>query len=194
MKKTLKIITYVLIIALVVPVSYFFIFIPSHYEEIERHTATIRDGTNLVQGIVLHHTATASLDESLYWLTAKGSGCSCHVLINFDGTRYILAEPREISGHAGKSYLNGKTDCNQFTIGIEFLGSTNVFPLTSRQIASAVEYIKPIMQEYNIPIENIVTHKMIRDNYNKLFPSDQAVPKIDISQRDYERVIKALKE
>ncbi|MDO4972254.1 MAG: N-acetylmuramoyl-L-alanine amidase [Bacteroidales bacterium] len=194
MKKILKIITIVLIMALAVFVSYYFIFIPRHYKEIKYHTATIRKGTNQVQGIVLHHTATAFLDASLHGLTAEGSGRSCHVLINYDGTRYILAEPKEITGHAGKSYFNGKSDCNKFTIGIEFQGSTNIFPLTNRQIASAVEYIKPIMREYNIPIENIVTHKTIRDNYNKMYPSKHASPKIDICQRDYKRVIKALKE
>lgn len=178
--------------ALVTLISYYFIIIPSHYKEVEYPTATIKKGTNKVQGIVLHHTATAFLSTSLHGLTEEGSGRSCHVLIDYDGTRYILAKPKEITGHAGKSYFNGKFDCNKFCIGIEFQGSTNVFPLTERQVASAAEYIRPLLREYNIPIESIVTHKTIRDNYNKMNPSIHAEPKIDICQRDYERVIKAL--
>lgn len=114
--------------------------------------------------------------------------------MDYDGTRYILAKPKEITGHAGKSYFNGKLDCNKFTIGIEFQESTNVFPLTERQVASATEYIKPVLREYNIPVENIVTHKTIRDNYNRMNPSKRAAQKIDICQRDYERFIKALNE
>ena len=193
MRKILIIIS-VFLLAILVFVSYFFLIVPDNYEEIECHTPNVGKGNNKVEGIVLHHTATLLTKSSLEGLTNKNSKRSCHVLIAYDGTRYILAQPNEITYHAGASCLNGKKWCNNFTVGIEFQGSTNVFPLTGRQIASAIEYMRPIIEKYNIPNENIVTHKTIRDNYKRLFPSSKEYDKIDISDKDYERVINELKK
>lgn len=155
-------------------------------------TPNVSEGKNAVEGIVLHHTATESLEKSLKILTDSASGVSCHVLIDTDGSRYVLASPEAITWHAGRSRLNGKEGCNNFTVGIEFQGNTVEQPLTDRQIESAIDYVLPIMEEYEIPMSNIVTHEQIRDNYKKAHPKRKTPPKVDVTPDEYARFMTAL--
>lgn len=167
---------------------------PGKYWVTHLLTPNVYEGINEVEGIVLHHTAypgtARQIAEALCRTT---SDASCHVVIDDDGTRYILAEPEVITWHAGKSKLGDRFRANLFTVGIEFHGNTLEFPLTDEQIESAVEYLKPIITKYNIPAEKIVTHRMIREAYMEAMPKDKKVfPKVDITPVEYERVIFAL--
>lgn len=163
------------------------------YKVVEMATPNIDKGINEVKGIVLHHTATASLEESIEKLTTPGSGVSCHVLIDKDGTRYLLAPPEAITWHAGFSKMGNREKCNKFTIGIEFQGNTVEAPLTNEQVESAVEYIAPLMEEYGIPIENIVTHEQIRKSYQDAHPKSRVPDKVDITESQHQRILNALK-
>lgn len=151
---------------------------------------------NLVEGIVLHHTACSSIMIALNALAPKNghSDVSCHVVIDTDGTRYILASSDQITWHAGASSLNGKDDCNNFTIGIEFQGNTLEKPLTAEQIESAVEYMLPIIHEYKIPIGNVVTHEQIRRDWIKSHTNSMAFMKHDITESEYKRLISVLND
>lgn len=165
------------------------------YWETHRLTPNIyEEETNDVKGIVLHHTAyegpTATLIDAL---CNPKSDVSCHVVIDKDGTRYVLAPPEAVTWHAGYSYWRGRFRANQFMIGIEFQGNTLEEPLTDEQIESAIEYIRPIVKKYNIPKSEVVTHQMIRDAYRKAVPKNKkAWPKVDIVPEEYHRVLHAL--
>ena len=165
-----------------------------HYEEIVYRTPNVdKKRTNSVEGVILHHTAEPTLDRSLGVLTSLKKRVGTHAVIDTDGTRYIMAEPETVTYHAGLSLLNGKEDCNGFTIGIEFQGNTLEGPLTQDQILSAVEYLIPIMKKYNIPLENVVTHEMVRIAYKKKYPRKRCSGKVDITQTEYLRFMKVLK-
>ena len=151
------------------------------------------DSVNRVEGVVLHHTAEPTVERSLEVLTSPERGVSTHVVIDTDGTRYVMAEPEVVTYHAGLSILNGKERCNYFTIGIEFQGNTVERPLTEDQINSAVEYLLPIMAKYRIPLENVVTHEMVRTAYKKKYPKKKCYGKVDITPTEYRRVMAALK-
>lgn len=170
--------------------SYYNIFVPKHYEEIDCPTPNIGQGQNEVCGIVLHHTAGKSLADDLGYLTNEETEVSCHVLIARNGTRYILAQPEQITWHAGRSALHGRIGANKFTIGIEFQGNTLKNRLTKRQILSAIEYILPIVEHYHIPIDNIVTHEMVRNEWIELQQDTTCAMKCDITQREYKRFMK----
>ena len=114
-------------------------------------------------------------------------------VIDTDGTRYIMASPETVTFHAGWSYLNGKTGCNYFTIGIEFQGNTLEKPLTEDQINSAIEYLLPLIAKYKISVNSIVTHEMVRNAYKKMYPKKRCSGKVDITQAEYRRFMKALK-
>lgn len=168
--------------------------VPEHYIEKYRPTPNIGVGVNEVKGVILHHTASDNLKSSLHSLRSAESQVSCHVLIAEDGTRYVLANPEQITWHAGWSSLHGKTGCNSFTIGIEFNGNTEERPLTKRQIASAIEYLCPLIEKYAIPLENIVTHQMIRDEWIKNQNDTLCPTKCDIVQSEYHRFMKELQK
>lgn len=165
------------------------------YAEISHPTPNIdHNRINTVEGVILHHTAEPTIDKSLGVLTSLKKKVGTHVVIDTDGTRYIMAKPEVVTYHAGFSVLNGKEGCNYFTIGIEFQGNTLEDPLTQDQINSAIEYLQPIIKKYKIPIKNIVTHEMIRQAYKKKYPRKRCSGKVDITQTEYKRFMKSLKK
>lgn len=164
------------------------------YREVSYPTPNIEPDTlNEVRGVVLHHTAELTAQRSLEILSSPERKVSSHVVIDYDGTRYIMAEPDSVTWHAGKSLLNGREACNFFTIGIEFLGNTVERPLTSDQVSSAIEYLLPIISKYDIPLENIVTHEMVRKAYKQAHPDERVYNKCDITPTEYRRFMKALR-
>ena len=148
---------------------------------------------NTVEGVILHHTAEPTVERSLEILTSRKKKVGTHVVINTDGTRYVMANPEVVTYHAGYSVLNGKEGCNFFTIGIEFQGNTLEKPLTSNQINSAIEYLLPLITKYKIPLSNIVTHEMVRQAYKKKYPRKRCSGKVDITQVEYKRFMNALR-
>ena len=155
------------------------------------------DTINELRGVVLHHTGFTenNLNNVIKHLTNPKNEVSSHVVIGYDGSRKILANPTNVTFHAGASVWNNRDNVNDFMLGIEFQGDTNKKDLTEDQIKSAVEYLKPIIKKYNISLENIVTHKQVRDLYND-FAKKQgkriAPNKTDINQRNYEKILKEL--
>ena len=151
------------------------------------------DRKNEVIGVILHHTAEPTVEKSLAILTSSTRKVGTHVVIDTDGTRYIMAEPDIAVYHAGLSILNGHEGCNYCTVGIEFQGNTLVAPLTEDQIASGIDYLLPIIEKYNIPLENIVTHEMVRMAYKQKYPKKRCSGKVDITPAEYQRFLKALR-
>lgn len=161
---------------------------------VELPTPNIGKGTNRVQGVVLHHTACRTINDAIGALCSSKTDVSAHALIDKDGTRYILAEPEQVTWHAGYSVLNGRNWCNNFTIGIEFQGNTKKEPLTEKQIDSAIDYLIPIIKKYCIKKENIVTHEFIRKEWNKRHPDKKHAEKVDITKEEYVHFMKRLEE
>jgi N-acetyl-anhydromuramyl-L-alanine amidase AmpD len=159
---------------------------------------------NEQKAIILHHTGYSDASGIDKGMSAAMRGVnqqfskpgeSSHVVIDFDGTRYNYAKPDQVTFHAGKSYLNGRDNVNDFGIGIEFQGDTDRKHLTDKQINSFVEYIAPIIKKNKIPLSSVVTHKKIRQDYMKTNPQDKDVySKPDLNEYDYKRILKALKD
>ena len=167
----------------------------SVYKEITHPTPNInKDRKNTVEGVILHHTAEPTIERSLYVLTKGPRHVGTHCVIDTDGTRYIMCKPTDVTPHAGLSILNGKEGCNNFTIGIEFQGNTLENPLTQKQIESAIEYLLPIIKKYKIQEKNIVTHEMVRNNYKRKYPHKKVSGKVDITPKEYQHFMKALKK
>ena len=181
-----------------------FFFLRPSAEEVQVEEKTYREivyptqnydrvKVNEVRGVVLHHTALPTIERSLEVLTTPINRVGTHCLIDTDGTRYILCDPEVVTFHAGKSVLNDREKCNEFTIGIEFQGNTLEEPLTDDQICSAIQYLLPVIDRYHISLDSIVTHEMIRDNFMLKYPEKRTKNKIDITSWEYRRVMKALR-
>ena len=163
------------------------------YEEKRYPTPNVdKDRVNEVIGVVLHHTAEPTVEKSLAILSSPAKKVGTHVVIDTDGTRYVMADPNIPTYHAGYSILNGKEGCNYCTIGIEFQVNTLVSPLTNDQIASGIEYLLPIIDKYKISLDNIVTHEMVRNEYKKKYPHKNCSGKVDITQVEYLRFMREL--
>lgn len=167
---------------------------PGKYWETYKSTPNVYEDENEVLGIVLHHTAYPGTAENVVKaLCDPKNKVSCHVVIDKDGTRYVLAPPEATTWHAGFSKWGNRYRANTFMIGIEYHGNTLEAPLTEEQIESSVEYMAPIIRKYNIKAENIVTHEMIRNAYKEAFPKKKNVfGKVDITQEEYVKVLNAL--
>lgn len=152
-----------------------------------------KERKNEVIGVVLHHTAEPTLEKSLAILSSPEKKVGTHVVIDKDGTRYVMAEPNVATYHAGLSILNGHEGCNYCTIGIEFQGNTLVEPLTEDQILSGIEYLLPIIAQYEIPMDNIVTHEMVRTAYMQKYPKRRCSGKVDITPEEYLRFMNVLR-
>ena len=144
-----------------------------------------RTRTNEVRGIVLHHTGEPTVEESLEILSSPERKVSTHVVIDTDGTRYVMADPTVVTYHAGLSMLYDREHCNYCTIGVEFQGNTLLAPLTDEQIASAIEYLMPIIEKYHIPLNHIMTHEMVRNAYRVQYPDKRCDIKVDITPHEY---------
>ena len=152
---------------------------------------------NEVKGVVLHHTAFTEPDVSraIGHMTNPRTEASAHVLIGQDGSRTVMATPEQVTFHAGQSMFGDRMNVNDFMLGIEFQGDTGKAPLTDQQIQSAVEYLKPIILKYRIPLSSIVTHQNVRDAYNEYATKNgmrRADRKVDINPYNYQRIIEAL--
>jgi len=169
--------------------------IVSHFKEVNYPTPNFDpDSVNEVLGVILHHTAEPSVKNALKILSSPEKKVGTHVVIDTDGTRYIMADPTVVTYHAGYSILKNREGCNYFTIGIEFQGNTLNTPLTKEQIESGIEYLLPIINTYNIPLDNIVTHQMIRSAYKEKHPKSRCSGKVDITQTEYHRFMTRLHE
>ena len=65
---------------------------------------------------------------------------------------------------------------------------------TENQIESGIEYLLPIIRKYNIPLENIVTHEAVRNNYKRKYPGRKVSGKVDITPGEYQRFMERLAE
>jgi hypothetical protein len=141
---------------------------------------------NEVKNIVLHHTAftdPVKNNQGVYnHFMNPTSQASAHVVIEEDGKRTVYASPEQVTFHAGKSSWNGRSNVNDFGIGVEFQGDTNKQPLTEAQIESFVEYFDDIATKYNLSTKDIITHAMVAPGR-----------KPDITNKEYQRILKYMK-
>lgn len=154
---------------------------------------------NELKGITLHHTGYIGglAGVTAQFLNPKDER-SAHVIIGENGERRVFANPENVTFHGGQSAWNVdgeiRSNVNDFMLGVEFQGNTNNRPLTDAQINSFIEYIKPIIQKYNIPLEMIVTHQDVADMYDEYVNKKKRTSsrKVDINKEQYKRIIDAL--
>ena len=119
------------------------------------------DGT--IDCIVLHYTATDTIDETLKILTDPNREVSSHYVIDEDGTIYRLVDDDKRAWHAGESSLNGRKNVNNYSIGIELQNkgyyNEKWTPFDERQINALIKLLDVLKKKYNIPLNRIVGHE-----------------------------------
>lgn len=103
------------------------------------------------------------LDMSLspYYETIAHLKVSSHLLIKRTGEILQFVPFHKRAWHAGESFFDGKSGCNDFSIGIELEG-TDEIPYTTSQYEVLAKVVRALMDAYpGITKERIVGHSDI---------------------------------
>jgi len=112
-------------------------------------------------GITQLFTNTLNPQEHPYYESIQNLKVSAHVLIRRDGqvVQYVPFHKR--AWHAGLSEFDGRTRCNDFSIGIELEGTDNT-NYTAAQYDALSKLIKALWQAYpTLKDKNVVGHSDI---------------------------------
>lgn len=96
---------------------------------------------------------------------------SAHVLIDREGVAYQLASFNRQCYHAGKSELQGRSHCNQWTVGIELIGS-NQSGFTLEQYQSLATVIGDLQVVHTFDRQHIAGHDRVRWNAIRSYHGD----------------------
>jgi N-acetyl-anhydromuramyl-L-alanine amidase AmpD len=128
------------------------------YPQTNRKTPNVSAGRVIKPTHVVLHHSSGAYAGSVSWCMDPVSKVSYHCIIARNGKRTVLATPSQRTWHAGVSSWQGRKDANSFAIGLSWEGDTYQVPLSDDAILSAVEYLLPILDEYHIPLSNIIRH------------------------------------
>jgi AmpD protein len=90
-----------------------------------------------------------------FYATIAGTKVSAHFLIRRDGRLYQFVPCGGRAWHAGESSWKGRTQCNDFSIGVELEGTGDA-PFTDAQYGRLVVLTRALKARY--PIRDIVGH------------------------------------
>lgn len=137
-----------------------------------------------VDGLVIHFISAKNISpDDPFNLEAiigifKQYRVSANYLIRRDGTIIELIPELYKSYHAGKSIMNGREGCNDFTIGVELEGGTD-FSYTDEQILNLGTLSAQLMTKHKFTDEWIQGHDKVRSNWNEKYPNKKASVKRD---------------
>lgn len=107
------------------------------------------------------NTLDCAIDASFSDL--QGVEVSAHLLIRRDGEMVQFVPFDQRAWHAGVSSFEGRSGCNDFSIGIELEGD-DVTPYTDKQYDVLSRVIVSLIKAYSIPEQHLVGHCDIAPN------------------------------
>jgi N-acetyl-anhydromuramoyl-L-alanine amidase len=112
-------------------------------------------GTGAVQDFFCGKLNT---DQHPYFKTIATLRVSAHLFIERNGTLWQFVPFNVRAWHAGESQFQGKTRCNDFSIGIELEGTDDI-PYEKVQYEQLIVVLRALMDEYPaITLDRIVGH------------------------------------
>lgn len=115
-----------------------------------------------VDMLLLHYTATPTVDYALELLTTKEGGVSSHYLIDGEGEILQLVAEGERAWHAGEASWGGETDINSCSIGIEIQNQgaalARVPDYGKAQMQAVLALSKDIVTRHNIAPGRVLAH------------------------------------
>jgi AmpD protein len=95
-----------------------------------------------------------------YFTTLNDVRVSAHLVIGRHGDLYQAVEFDKRAWHAGQSEFQGRSRCNDFSIGIELIGPEEG-PFTDAQYQSLKDVCSDLCEAYAIDANHIVGHRDI---------------------------------
>lgn len=122
------------------------------------HNISLPPGEFGGQAIAQLFTNALDTDAHPYYAQLKGLKVSAHFLIRRSGEIIQFVPCGKRAWHAGASLWQGRSACNDFSLGVELEGSDDV-PFTDRQYAALIRLTRRLKRTY--PIRHIVGHSGI---------------------------------
>ncbi|HRK21794.1 MAG TPA: N-acetylmuramoyl-L-alanine amidase [Fimbriimonadaceae bacterium] len=121
-----------------------------------------RPANTVIDTIVLHHTAGATLESCVKWFATTESRVSAHFTVGKDGSIVQHVSTFERAWHAGASRDHrGRENLNNFTIGIEMVNiGDGKDPWTKEQV-EVVGYLIGTLKRRFPEIKYITSHEFI---------------------------------
>lgn len=111
--------------------------------------------------IVLHATVI-DFEATISGFRRESSGVSSHYVVAKDGTVVQMVKEADRSWHAGESFWKGRTDINDFSIGIEIVNRNDgIDPYPDEQVEAVLDLSRYLVKKYGIERDNVVTHEWI---------------------------------
>jgi hypothetical protein len=106
---------------------------------------------------IILHTTEGQDSGSLRKIHENGEA---NYFLDSGGNVYKVIDRRKVALHAGRSMWNGRTDLDNYSIGIEVAGYHDG-NITSAQYTALRELLSQLKTMYNIPDDRILTHSMV---------------------------------
>lgn len=104
-------------------------------------------GSNKVKGVVIHYTVSETAKSALNTFMNPASKASAHVIIDHNGYCFSPVSIEDRAFHAGVSSWGGRSNCNNFMLGIELV---NVGPVTVKKDTSGKTiYVTPYGDKFD---------------------------------------------
>jgi hypothetical protein len=126
----------------------------TNYRSPNRH-----DRSKPISMIVVHATASETLESAAKWLCLDSSEVSTHYIISQTGKIFSLVDDSDVAYHAGVSIWNGVKDVNGVSLGIELENRNDgKDPYTAAQIDALNYLVEWKIRQYKIDLVNVVRH------------------------------------
>lgn len=113
----------------------------------------------VIDTIVLHWTGAETASSTINWFKNPAAKSSAHALIDKDGTIIYMVPENKKAWHAGVSSWNGRKNVNEFSLGIEIVGTDAKF--TDAQYNSIAYQCAVWCSQFKIKGRDIVGHNTI---------------------------------
>jgi N-acetylmuramoyl-L-alanine amidase len=117
-----------------------------------------------ITAIVIHYTASMSIEGCIAWFKDRKAGVSAHYVIGRDGRLVQMVKDEHVAWHAGASQMplhaGGEASVNNFSIGIELVGTMDS-GFTDKQMAALYTLLEQLVKKYRVKPERVVGHKDI---------------------------------
>lgn len=106
---------------------------------------------------IILHTTEGKEQGSLQKVVDNGEA---NFFVTSDGRVLKIVDRKRIAYHCGTSMWNGRTDIDNYSIGIEVQGWYNA-DITAAQYAALKDLIADLQEIYKIPDDRVLTHCMV---------------------------------
>jgi len=123
-----------------------------------------RNGAGYPKFLILHYTGLESTARSIAVLSDPICEVSCHYVVDDDGRVIQMVREADRAWHAGRSFWQGETDLNSYSVGIEIQNpghEAGMPDFPEAQMAAVERLALDIVQRHNMKPEHVLAHSDI---------------------------------